>query len=162
MSGSARWLTSSAVGHVAASGLRLSGEQKRTPHGPNMCRLWTSRLVSNKVWVFFVLKSRDPVVSGPNPTLRGLGPIQGVWFVPVEVLDRTWWSSPYIQGSVTFPWGSGPSADILEDIVFSGHVAAPEPSAWWGRALFATRLEIAAWTPRLHTIVRGTPVSGYR
>ena len=27
-SGSARWLTSLAVGHVAASGLRLSGEQK--------------------------------------------------------------------------------------------------------------------------------------
>jgi hypothetical protein len=35
-SGSARWLTSWAIGHVAASGLRLSGERKRTgqsPHG---------------------------------------------------------------------------------------------------------------------------------
>jgi hypothetical protein len=29
-SGSARWLTSRAVGHVAASGLRLGGERKRT------------------------------------------------------------------------------------------------------------------------------------
>jgi hypothetical protein len=28
-SGSARWLTSRAVGHVAASGLRLGGEQQR-------------------------------------------------------------------------------------------------------------------------------------
>jgi hypothetical protein len=33
---------------------------------------------------------------------------------------------------------------------------------WWGRVLFATRLEIAVWTPRLHTVIRGTPVSGYR
>jgi hypothetical protein len=40
-SGSARWLTSRAVGHVAASGLRLSGEQKRTRYGPNTCRLRT-------------------------------------------------------------------------------------------------------------------------
>jgi hypothetical protein len=28
--------------------------------------------------------------------------------------------------------------------------------------LFSTRLEIAAQAPRLHTVVRGTPVSGYR
>jgi hypothetical protein len=41
MSGSARWLTSRAVGHVAASGLRLSGEQKRTRYGLDTCRLWT-------------------------------------------------------------------------------------------------------------------------
>ena len=60
-SGSARWLTSRAVGHVAASGLRLSGEQKRTPHGPDTCRLRTSLLVFNKVRVFFVPESRDPV-----------------------------------------------------------------------------------------------------
>jgi hypothetical protein len=41
MSGSARWLTSRAVGHVAASGLRLSGEQKHTRYGPDTCRLRT-------------------------------------------------------------------------------------------------------------------------
>jgi hypothetical protein len=40
-SGSARWLTSRAVGHMAASGLRLSGEQRRTRYGPDTCRLWT-------------------------------------------------------------------------------------------------------------------------
>jgi hypothetical protein len=40
-SGSARWLTSRAVGHVAASGLRLSGEQRRTRYGPDTCRLRT-------------------------------------------------------------------------------------------------------------------------
>jgi hypothetical protein len=40
-SGSARWLTSRAVGHVAASVLRLSGEHKRTRYGPDTCRLRT-------------------------------------------------------------------------------------------------------------------------
>jgi hypothetical protein len=58
--------------------------------------------------------------------------------------------------------GSGPTVDTLEYIIFSVHVAAPEPSTWWGRVLFTTRLEIAARVPRLHTVVRGTPVPGYR
>jgi hypothetical protein len=58
--------------------------------------------------------------------------------------------------------GFGPTVDTLEGIVFSSHVAALEPSTWWGRVLFTTRLEIAAWAPRLYTVVRGTPVSGYR
>jgi hypothetical protein len=30
------------------------------------------------------------------------------------------------------------------------------------QVLFTTRLEIAAWAPCLHTVVRGTPVLGYR
>jgi hypothetical protein len=47
-------------------------------------------------------------------------------------------------------------------VTFSGHVAAPESSMWWGQALFITRLEIDARVLRLHTVVRGTPVSGYR
>jgi hypothetical protein len=67
-----------------------------------------------------------------------------------------------MQGSDTFPWGSGPTVDTLEDIVFFGHVAALELSTWWGRVLFSMRLEIAAWAPCLHTVVRGTLVSGYR
>jgi hypothetical protein len=58
-----------------------------------------------KAWVFFVPESRDPVVSGPNPTQRGPGPVLGVRFAPVEVLDLTRRSGPYIQGSGTFPWG---------------------------------------------------------
>jgi hypothetical protein len=81
-----------------------------------------------KVWVFFVLESRDPVVSGPDPTQRGPGPVPGVQFSLVEVLDLTQRSSLYIQGSGTFPSGSGPTVDTLEYIVFSSHVAAPEPS----------------------------------
>jgi hypothetical protein len=101
-------------------------------------------------------------VSGLDPTQRGLGPVPGVRFVPVEVLDLARRSGPYMQGSDTFPWGSGPTVDTLEDIVFSSHVAALEPPMWWGRVLFTTRLEIAAGAPRLHTVVRGTPISGYR
>jgi hypothetical protein len=36
--GSACWLTSRAVGHVAASGLRLSGEWERSRYGPDTCQ----------------------------------------------------------------------------------------------------------------------------
>jgi hypothetical protein len=102
------------------------------------------RLALIKAWVLFVPESRDPAVSGPDPTHRGPGPVPGVRFTSMEVLDLTRRSSPYIQGSDTFPWGSGLTVDTLEYIVFSGHVAGPEPSTWWGRVLFTTRLEIAA------------------
>jgi hypothetical protein len=108
-----------------------------------------------KAWVFFVLESRDLAVSGPDPaqggsghTRGGSGPYPEVWSVRTEVQH--------------FPMGSGPTIDILEYIVLSGHVAALELSTCWGRVLFTTRLEIAARAPRLHTVVRGTPVSGYR
>jgi hypothetical protein len=50
----------------------------------------------------------------------------------------------------------------MEYIVSSGHVAAPVPPTWRGQALFATWLEVAAWTPRLHNVLRGTSDSGYR
>jgi hypothetical protein len=120
------------------------------------------RLALIKAWVFFVSESRDLAVSGPDPTQRGPGLVPGVRFTPVGVLDLNRRSGPHIQGSGTFVWGSGPTVDALEHIVFPGHVAAPESSARWGRVMFATRLEIAAWAPRLHTVERGTPVSGYR
>jgi hypothetical protein len=41
----------------------------------------------------------------------------------------------YIQGSDTFPWGSGLTVDAFEYITFSGHVAAPEPPTWWRQVL---------------------------
>jgi hypothetical protein len=120
------------------------------------------RLALIKVRVLFVHESRDPVVSGPDPAQGGSGTRPWGSGMPMELLDLTRRSGLYAQGSGTFPWGSGPTADALEHIVFSSHVAAPEPSVWWGRVLFITRLEIAAWAPYLHAVVRGTPVSGYR
>jgi hypothetical protein len=95
------------------------------------------RLALIKAWVFFVSESRDLAVSGPDPAQGGTG-------TPVEVLDLTRRSDPYVQGSDTFPWGYGPTVDILEYIVFSSHVATREPPMWWGRVLFITRLEIVA------------------
>jgi hypothetical protein len=47
----------------------------------------------------------------------------------------TWRSGLYIQGSGTFPWGSGLTVDALEYITFSSHMVAPEPPTWWGQAL---------------------------
>jgi hypothetical protein len=67
--------------------------------------------------------------------MGGLDPIPGVRSVNVGVLDQTWRSGLYIQGSGTFPWGSGLTIDVLEYITFSGHVAAPDPPMWWGQAL---------------------------
>jgi hypothetical protein len=99
-------------------------------------------------------------VSGPDPPGSGTRP-RG----PVCTRGGPG-PCPEIQsvyaGSDTFPWGSGLTVDTLEDIAFSGHVAALEPSTWWGRVLFITRLEIAVWAARLHAVVRGTPVLGYR
>jgi hypothetical protein len=57
-----------------------------------------------KAWVLSVPESRDPAVSGPDPTQRGPEPILGVRFVPMEVLDLTRRPGLYIQGSDTFPW----------------------------------------------------------
>jgi hypothetical protein len=96
------------------------------------------RLALIKVRVLLLLESRDIVVSDPDPTQRGPGPVPGVRFVPAKVLDLARRSRLCIQGSDTFPWGSGPTVDTLEYIVSSGHVAAPEPPTWWGQALFAT------------------------
>jgi hypothetical protein len=120
------------------------------------------RLALIKACVFFVPESRDLVVGGPDPTQGGPRPVPRIRSTPVEVLDLTWRSGPYVHGSGTFPWGSRHTVDTLEYIIFSSHVATREPSTWWGRVLFTMRLEIAACAPCLHTVVRGTPVSGYR
>ena len=60
------------------------------------------RLTLIKAWVFSVPESRDPAVSGLDPTQRGPDPILGVRFAHVEVLDHTRRPILYIQGSGTF------------------------------------------------------------
>jgi hypothetical protein len=80
------------------------------------------RLTLIKAWVSFVPESRDPAEGGPDLTQRGPGPVPGVRSVFAEVMDPARWSGPHMQGSDTFPWGSG-HVPILWDIVFPGHVA---------------------------------------
>jgi hypothetical protein len=49
-----------------------------------------------------------------------------------------------------FPCGSGSTIYTLEDFVFSGHVATREPSTWWDRVLFTTRLDTRMGTVPSH------------
>jgi hypothetical protein len=51
----------------------------------------------------------------------GPGPYPEAWIIYVGVRHS--------------PMGSGLTDDALEYITFSGHVAAPELSMWWGREL---------------------------
>jgi hypothetical protein len=87
------------------------------------------RLALIKAWVFFIPESQDPDEGGPDPTQRGPGPVPGVRSVPAEVLDPARRFGPDMQGSDTFPWGSGPTVDTLEDIVFPA-TWQPWPSLW--------------------------------
>jgi hypothetical protein len=83
----------------------------------------------------FCLEPWEPTVGGPDPIQGGPDPIPGVRFAHVGVLDQTWRPRPYIQGSGTFPWGSGLTSDTSEYVTSSGHVAAPDPPMWWGQVL---------------------------
>jgi hypothetical protein len=47
-------------------------------------------------------------------------------------------------------------------IIFPCHMEPLDLSLWWGRALFTVWLRNGVRAPRLHTVVRGTPDSGYR
>jgi hypothetical protein len=120
-SGSAYWLTAWAVGHVAALGLRLSGEWKCIWYDPDMCWLQTP------AWPW--LRPRYSLSQNPGTLLRVARTLHR------EVRDPSQGSGLYPRRSVTLPWGSGPTVGILEDIVFPGHVATPESSTWWGRVL---------------------------
>jgi hypothetical protein len=83
-SGSARWLTSRAVGHVAASVLRLSGEEKRTRRGQDTCRLRTP------AW---------PWLRPGYFCRRILGPCCE-------------WPGPHTEGSGSYPWRSWTSPEV--------------------------------------------------
>jgi hypothetical protein len=72
------------------------------------------RLALIKVRVLLLLESRDLVVSDLDPTQGGSGPVSGVQSVLAKVLDPTRRSGLCIQGSGTFPWGSGPTVVTME------------------------------------------------
>jgi hypothetical protein len=114
-SGFARWLTSRAVGHVAASGPRLGGEQRRMRTGPHQTGSWHVTVPDPHLGPW------DPTVGGPDPlgrsgpyprgptcTRGGPGPTLGVRTVYPGVRDQLWGSGLYIRGSGAHPWGSGP------------------------------------------------------
>jgi hypothetical protein len=67
----------------------------------------------------------------------------------------------YIQGSGTFPWGSGLTVDALEYITFSGHVVAPEPPTWRGQTLLlaqSSRMRLGrVVTPQCHLGILSVP-----
>jgi hypothetical protein len=83
-------------------------------------------------------------------------PIIGVRLAHVVVLDQSWRSGLYIQGSGTLPWGSGLTVEALGSINFSGHVAALDPPMWWGQALLWTQSSrprlgrVMAWSHTQH------------
>jgi hypothetical protein len=47
-------------------------------------------------------------------------------------------------------------------IIFPCHMVPLDLPMWWGRALFTVWQRNGVRAPRLHTVVRGTPDSGYR
>jgi hypothetical protein len=98
----------------------------------------------------------------PGPYLEGSRPHPRDPTRYLGVPYCSWGSSSCVQGFGASSWRSGPTDCILGYTIFSGHVAPLEPSTWWGQVLFTARLEIAARAPCLHTVVRGTPDSGYR
>jgi hypothetical protein len=102
-SGSARWLTSrGSIGSPPERGAGAYPVWSGHVSAPDPC------LALIKACVFFVPESRDPAESSPDPTQRGLGPVPGVRSIPAEVPDLARRSGTYMQGSDTFPWGSGP------------------------------------------------------
>jgi hypothetical protein len=118
-------------------------------------------LALTKAWVFFSLASRGPTESGPDPSWGVLDPSQGSGLH----LWRFW--TP--QGSpVCASRGPAPSCGGLDPLSppwsISSFMATQRP---WSRprgrvrCLFATRLNIAAWTSHPYTVVTGTPFPGY-
>jgi hypothetical protein len=174
MSGSARWLTSRAVGHVAASGLHMGGEQKHMRTGPHQTRSGhvsapDPRLGPAQGPCMFFPGTFGPHYGRPGPIRGGPDPIPGVRLAHVAVLDQPRRFGLHIQGSDTLPWGSELTVYALEYTTFSGHVASPDPPVWWSRALVWTQCirprlgQVVAWshTQHLYHATNGQPRGHY-
>jgi hypothetical protein len=124
---------------VAASGLRLGGEQKCMRTGPHQTRsghvlVPDPRLGPTQGSRMLCPGTLGPHCGRPRPHMGGVRvPFQGS-VLHVAVLDQPWRSRLHIQGSGALPWVSGLTVDALEYITFSGHVAASDPPMWWSRA----------------------------
>jgi hypothetical protein len=93
-------------------------------------------------------------MGSPDLTQRGPNLIQGVQNAYQGVLDRTRGSGLCVQGTSASLRGSDPNDCISEYTTSSVLVTSS--------GLFSVLLEIATQTSCLHTVVRGTPDSGYR
>jgi hypothetical protein len=122
-------------------------------------------------------------VGGPDPIRRGPDPILGVWSIHVGVLDQLGGPDCISRGPAPSHWGPD---SLLMPWSVSLSLATWRPRScprggvkcccWpivvtqgWGESWsgptyssFTTRLRIVTWVLRLHTLVRGTLVSGYR
>jgi hypothetical protein len=87
--------------------------------GLDTCRHRTPAWALTMACVFWP-GTLGPYCGRPEPHTGGLDPILGVRSVHVGVLDQTWRSVLHIQGSDTFPWGSGLTIEALGYITFSG------------------------------------------
>jgi hypothetical protein len=173
-----------AVCHVAASGLCLSGEQECMQIGPEHTRagLDTCQL-RTPAWALSKVLGPHCGRSGPHTGGGGPDPILGVRSVHVGVLDQLGGPDCISRGPALSHGGLG---SLLTPWSISLSLATWRPRSrprggvrrccWprvvargWGESWssptynsFTTRLKIAAWVLRLHIVVRGTLVSGYR
>jgi hypothetical protein len=152
--------------------------------GLDTCQLRTPAWALIKARVCFVLEPWDPTVGGLDP-IRGGGPdpILGVWSVHVGVLDQPAGPDYISRGlalshggpdSLLMPWSISLSLDTWRPrsrprggvrwCCWPKVVARGWGESWPGPTYssFTTRLKIVMWVLRLHTVVRGTLVSGYR
>jgi hypothetical protein len=186
----ARWLMPHAVCHVAASGLRLSGEHECMRIGPDptrsgldTCRLRTPAWVLIKARVCSILEPWDPAVGGPDP-MRGVRiPFYGsgshTWrsWAKLGGLDCIYRGPALSHGgpdSLFMPWSISLSLDTwrpwtrpcggVRRCCWPRVVARGWGESWPGPTYnsFTTQLKIVAWVLRLYTVVRGTLVLGYR
>jgi hypothetical protein len=95
------------------------------------------------------LGGSDCISSGPVPSHGGLGSLLISWRTSLS-LD-TWWFRTHPCDGVRRCCGP-------RVITRGWSESRPGPT----HNSFTTRLKIAAWVLRLHTVVRGTLVSGYR
>jgi hypothetical protein len=151
-SGFARWLTSWATSHVAASGLRLSGER--------MCRVKPGHV-----------SAPDPcscqgfpcpgTLLRPRPYSEGSGP-----HPRDPTLTRE--SRATIGGLGCAYRGPALPCGGLTRLTHAGCIIIPcrmvplDLPMWWGRALFTVWLRNDVRHRVFILVVRGTPDSGYR
>jgi hypothetical protein len=136
---------------------RIGSSPERGAHAQS--KAWTRVSTGPLLTPGFPL-SRDLVVA------RTL--LRGIWTPSKGLSMLTWESRAVIGGPGCAYRGPVPLAEvrfkwyILGCIIFLRHMAPLERPTWWVRALFTAWLGNVVWAPRLHTVVRGTPYSGYQ